>query len=107
MTEKKLKILALLSCEWGNPERCRAGKFKKVIYYFEFSYSGFPHWEDKRARISKKCSVVFYPIFIYILVQSSAVRGEENRNRFSKLASFFSNEEKVLIILEKSVSLYL
>ena len=50
------EIPALLSCECGNPAENGMGKFK--IYSFS---------QDKRAGISKKNSVVLYPIFIHTL----------------------------------------
>ena len=56
---KKSEILALLSCERGNSERCRAEKLK------EFTHSGFPHWENKRAG-SSKIFLSFVTLFLYI-----------------------------------------
>ena len=41
------------------------GKLKEYIYNFEFSHSGFPRWEDKRAGISK-IFVSFFTLFLYI-----------------------------------------
>ena len=57
------EISALLYCELGNPEQ----ENSKYTCYFEFSRSGFPHSQDKRTGISKKNSVVLYPIFIHTL----------------------------------------
>ena len=57
------EIPALLSCEWGNSAENRAGN-SKYICYFEFSHSGFPHSQDKRAGISKK-NLFFFTLFLY------------------------------------------
>ena len=57
------EIPALLSSQWGNPER-EAGIFK----YNEFSYSGFPCSQGKRVGISKIFFVVLYAIFIHTFV---------------------------------------
>ena len=45
--------------------KSRAGKIQNYIYYFEFSHSWFPRWEDKRAGISKKFQL-FFILFFYI-----------------------------------------
>ena len=37
----------------------------KLAYYFEFSHSGFPHSQDKRAGISK-IFLLFFTLFLYI-----------------------------------------
>ena len=55
------EIPALLSCKQGNPERETS---KLFVYYFEFSRSGFPYWEDKRVAISK-IFLSFFTLFLY------------------------------------------
>ena len=50
----EIRALLLSSAENG------AGKFKIYICCFEFSRSGFPRSQDKRAGISKKKSVFLY-----------------------------------------------
>ena len=47
-------------------EEIQSGKIQNYTYYFEFSCSGFPHWEYKRAGISKIFAVILYPIFIHM-----------------------------------------
>ena len=66
MTEKKLKLpLFYLANEEIQQKMERENS--KYICYFEFSSSGLHHSQDKRVGISKKNSVILYPISIYIL----------------------------------------
>ena len=64
MTEKYLKfpLFYLANKEIQQKTEQENSKHK---CYFEFSHSEFPRSQDKRAGISKKNSVVLYPIFIH------------------------------------------
>ena len=55
-----------LSCKQGNNQEMVLEN-SKYKCYFEYSRSGCPRSWNKRVGISKKNSVILYPIFIYIL----------------------------------------
>ena len=61
MTENFLKFPLFYHAN----EEIQSGKIQNYIYYFEFSHSGFPQSEDKRAGISK-IFLLFFTLFLYI-----------------------------------------
>ena len=70
-TERFLKFLLFYLAN----EEIQSRKIQNSIYDFEFSHTGFPCSQDKRAGISI-FSVVLYTVFLYILVYSFFWRGK-------------------------------
>ena len=86
---------ATFACfELGSPSSRFYYLVKHYMYYFEFSRSGFPPWEDKRSGISKLfLSFFILGIFLYTL--------EENR------PAWFINSFCIALHWEKFVYLLL
>ena len=64
MTEKKIEIPVLLSCERGNSAEKRVGKIKKIYVILNFSALDFLVRNIIEQEF-QKCSFIIYP-FLYI-----------------------------------------
>ena len=67
------EIPALLSCERGNQEQSRAGKFKLTHKILNFPTLDVLICKIKEWQFLKKNSVVLYPVFLYTLHRPSCI----------------------------------
>ena len=81
MTETKIEIPALLSCERWNPERCRAGKFKIYISFWIFLLWISSLW---------RYSILFFVYFERtVLIHISIVKEWEFQKSFFRSLPYF------------------